>query len=82
MSDEEISREKIDGINTQPENEKTISIEKCQSDSNPTPSTSTAQGKGFSPTPGVNESLSRSQTSYFRLLGGRGQGAEEKIKRP
>ncbi len=55
--DSEISPEKIDGINTQPENEKTISVEKCQSEPNPTPSTPSAQDKGFSPTSGVSESL-------------------------
>ena len=54
---ENLKSNKVDGINTQPENEKTISVEKCQSEPNPTPSTPTAQGKGFSPTSGVSESL-------------------------
>ncbi len=62
--DQEISREKIDGINPEPENEKTISVEKCQSEPNPTPTTPSAQDKGFSPRSGVSALC----CGYFRLL--------------
>ncbi len=54
---ENLKSNQVDGINTQPEKEETISVEKCQSEPNPTPSTPSAQGKAFSPTPGVSESL-------------------------